>query len=685
MYSVTNDETLTRSFPRVKWWPDLAILTIVCGLFLFSHLGAVSFLDPDEGMYGSIAREMLEEGDWITPHFNGVRYLAKPPLQFWLSALTIAAFGPSEWSVRLWSALPAFGVVLLIWRMGANLYGQSAGLIAGIVFATSVGTFVYTRVTMPDFLLIFALTLTMFGFIRCQALSVERQWPSDGVSHHYSTTFYSMIFWLGMALGVLSKGLLGVILPMIIIGLYLLLGATSSHWAKMTRGAQLIGISRLVIPSSLFTKPAGFLLFVGITVPWHVVAALKNEGFFQYYILDNQLLRFFNSRGYIEDDVPMGTFAFLVVTFVGFFPWSVFLPAAIREVIPSWSTPSSPAGGSQSLIDDSKKLAVNKELVNDASRLLICAWALGILLFFALSRSKLEYYGLPAFPALSIMVGAAWARALQGNRHKTAEASSPGADWNHGPSAERGVFLEGLRWCLGGGAVVCVLVGLSLLIVGSLLEPQAVIAGFGQLNGYYRTLVDQGVDLPNSFLTPFFDYLGGVGMALVVGLPMSYFLFSRNRLISFVVLVGISGAIAWQSHRLNFVLESYQSTLPISQGLLARVGPGDRIVHEGSLDYSAGIPFYTGRQVLLLNGKRGVLDFGSRYEDVHHLFLNNVEFRRLWKGNQRVFLVTGLQVRHSILEHLPSDKLFLLGRYGSHSLYVNQQIEIAKRNTASKN
>ncbi len=166
MYSVTNDKTQARSFLRVKWWPDLAILSIVCGLFLFSHIGAVSFLDPDEGMYGSIAREMAEEGDWVTPHFNGVRYLAKPPLQFWLSALTIAAVGPSEWSVRLWSALPAFGIVLLIWRIGVNLYGQSAGLIAGIVFATSVGAFVYTRVTMPDFLMIFALTLTKFGFIR---------------------------------------------------------------------------------------------------------------------------------------------------------------------------------------------------------------------------------------------------------------------------------------------------------------------------------------------------------------------------------------------------------------------------------------------------------------------------------------------------------------------------------------
>ncbi|MCH6546402.1 MAG: glycosyltransferase family 39 protein [Deltaproteobacteria bacterium] len=675
MYSVTNDETQTRSFSRVKWWPDLAILSIVCGLFLFSHIGAVSFLDPDEGMYGSIAREMAEKGDWVTPHFNGVRYLAKPPLQFWLSALTIAAFGPSEWSVRLWSALPAFGIVLLIWRIGANLYGQSAGLIAGIVFATSVGAFVYTRVTMPDFLLIFALTLTMFGFIRYQCLAVESQWPGDAVNHHSSMTFYSLLFWLGMALGVLSKGLIGIIFPIVILGFYLLLGATSSQLAKFTREPRRIGISPLVFRYSLFTRPAGLLLFLGVTVPWHVVAAWKNPGFFNYYILDNQLLRFFNSRGYVEDDVPMGTFAFLAVTFLWFFPWSLFLPAAIREVIPKWSTPNSSAGGGQSVIHDSKKLTAKKESANEASRLLIGAWALGVLLFFTLSRSKLEYYGLPAFPALSIMVGATWARALQGIGHKTAEASRHGADWDHGPSPERSVTPVCLRRCLGGGAVACGLVGLSLLIAGNLIEPQTVIAGFGQLNGYYRTLVDQGVDLPVNSIRPFFRFLGGVGMALVVGLPLSYFLFSRNRLISFVVLVVVSGAIAWQVHRLNFVLESHQSTLPISQGLLARIGPGDRIVHEGSLDYSAGLPFYTGHQVSILNGTRGALDFGSRYHEVQHLFLKNTDFHRLWKGSQRIFLVTGLMSKESVIEGLPHDKVILVDKYGTRRLYTNKPLK----------
>ena len=161
-----NSNSRITSIPKGNWWIELSILVVVGGLFLFSSLGATSFLDPDEGMYGSIAREMAEEGDWITPRFNGVRYLNKPPLQFWLSALTYSLFGPSEWGVRLWSALPAFGTGLLIWRMGGWLYGGSGGLLGAVVFLTSVGVFRYVRVAATDFLLVFSITLTIFGFLK---------------------------------------------------------------------------------------------------------------------------------------------------------------------------------------------------------------------------------------------------------------------------------------------------------------------------------------------------------------------------------------------------------------------------------------------------------------------------------------------------------------------------------------
>ena len=108
---------------------------------------------------------------------------------------------------------------------------------------------------------------------------------------------------------------------------------------------------------------------------------------------------------------------------------------------------------------------------------------------------------------------------------------------------------------------------------------------------------------------------------------------------------------------------------------MARVGAGDRIVHEGSLDYSAGLPFYTGQQVSILNGTRGALDFGSRYHEAQHLFLKDTAFHRLWKGRQRIFLVTGLMSKESVIEGLPHDRVILVDKYGTRRLYTNKPLK----------
>ncbi|MCH6546403.1 MAG: glycosyltransferase family 39 protein, partial [Deltaproteobacteria bacterium] len=138
-----------------NWIRDLTLLVAVSVPFLFWGIGSVSFLDPDEGMYGDIARGMAIGGDWIRPHFNALPYLEKPPLYFWLGGLTMKLFGPSEWAIRLWSALPALGSVLLAWQLGRLIYGPKAGLIAGLALATNVGFVLYVRKVSTDFLLVF--------------------------------------------------------------------------------------------------------------------------------------------------------------------------------------------------------------------------------------------------------------------------------------------------------------------------------------------------------------------------------------------------------------------------------------------------------------------------------------------------------------------------------------------------
>src|SRR2546428_12900735 len=116
---------------------ELLVLLALSIPFLFAKLG-MPFLDPDEGLYATIAQEMLNGGDWVIPHINGLPYLEKPPLFFWLTGLTFWLVGPSEWATRVWSALPALGTVILTWRIGRRLHGACAGLLAGIVVATVV-------------------------------------------------------------------------------------------------------------------------------------------------------------------------------------------------------------------------------------------------------------------------------------------------------------------------------------------------------------------------------------------------------------------------------------------------------------------------------------------------------------------------------------------------------------------
>src|SRR5439155_1362823 len=165
---------------------------------------------------------------WLLPRRNGLPCVEKPPLYFWLTALTFWAVGPSEWATRLWSALAALGTVLLTWRIGRRLYGSGAGLLAGLVIATVVGNALYIRKASTDQLFVFCLTLAMYGFIR----DTER--PEAG-----RTRF--LLCYLGAALGMLAKGFLGLLFPMLIVGLGLtVVRRLSWRDLNLARGAALV-------------------------------------------------------------------------------------------------------------------------------------------------------------------------------------------------------------------------------------------------------------------------------------------------------------------------------------------------------------------------------------------------------------------------------------------------------------
>ena len=565
-----------RSPPRL---PALVLLLVVSAPFLFVKLG-MPFLDPDEGLYATIALEMASDGDWVMPHANGLPYLEKPPLYFWLTALTFQLLGPSEWTTRLWSALGALGTVLLTWRIGRRLNGEAAGLLAGMIMATMVGNALYVRKASADQLFVFCLTLAIYGFLR----DAER---ADRGGRRF------LLFYLGIALGVLAKGLIG-LFPLLIVGLGLaLVRRLSWRDLNLARGAALV------------------LVVAG---PWHALVAWRSPALFGVYLLDAHLLRFFNARRYVEADVPLSTLGFLAASFVWAFPWAIF---ALARPEPG-RTP--PAGW----------------------RPVIVLWLVVVVGVFALSRFKHEYYALPAFPALAVLAGAAWAG---------------GRDVG--------------RW-LAIGLIGCAVVGLGALWIGAGPTAGQVLDGLAELNAYYRILRDQKVPLPFEH-REFGVLLRGLGWVLLVGWGLATVCWARGwRWTAFASLVGVAGTITLLIFRLLDVVEPHHSVKEVAQAINAQAAPADVLVLEGSLSYGGALPFYTRRRLLLVNGGVDYFQITARLPEARGVFIDTSEMQELWQGPRRVFLVAHRPFDRGLVAALPSASVHDLGEHGGSHLYSNR-------------
>jgi 4-amino-4-deoxy-L-arabinose transferase-like glycosyltransferase len=563
----------------------IAVLAAVAVPALFTGL-RLSFLDPDDGLYGDMAASMAHGIGLVIPRFNGLPYLEKPPLFLWLAAGSLYSGLPAEWLLRAWSALAVLGTALLASRIGERLYGPRAGVLAGVAMVTMVGSALYVHKVSTDFVFVFCLTLTLYGFVR-----------DAGRPERAGRRFLWM--YAGMALGVLTKGLIGVALPALTI-------AVAMAWVRRLSWRDL-------------NPGRGLLLFAALVLPWHVAAAWQAPDLFAFYLGDNQVLRFLGLRAFVEDDVPVTTLGFLVATFLWLFPWVMFLAARRGES------------------GDGPRAA-------SPWRAVPVVWAIVVVAFFCASRSKLEYYALPALPAVAVLAGAAWAGGRDIGR------------W----------LLIGLGACLAGGAWA--------IWMGARLTPEQALWGLAQLNVYYRIVRDQGLGLPFDSAQPFGRLLQGLGLTLIIGWAAAAGSWWRgHRLASFGAVVTMACVIALLLVQLLTVIEPHHSTRPVAEAIKARARGDDVVAHEGSLEYSAALPFYTGRRVVVVNGARGDLEFASRRPEAEGWFVDDRGLEALWAGPRRVFVVTQQPADRTVVARLPRESVFELGHFGSRSLYSNKR------------
>jgi 4-amino-4-deoxy-L-arabinose transferase-like glycosyltransferase len=332
---------------------SLALLTTVFFCFM---LGNRALSVPDEGRYVEIPREMVVTGDYLTPRLNGVKYFEKPVLFYWLEAFSIKLFGLNEFTLRLWPALFALFGCLAVHSAGARLFGRRSGLIAAVVLATSLLYYGMSRAIILDMPVSVLLTAALLSFLvgMHEAPGTRRR-------------LYLWGFYAFSALSVLTKGLIGILIPGMVIGAWIIL----------------LGEWRVLKTMYL---PSGLALFLLIAAPWHVLVARANPEFFQFYFIQEHFLRYLTKMHSRYHPV----WFFIPIIFLGMFPWSAFLVQAVKFNLPgSW-----------------------KERHEHRDALFLLLWAGLVFLFFSASSSKLPPYILPVFPPLALLIGryldAAW-------------------------------------------------------------------------------------------------------------------------------------------------------------------------------------------------------------------------------------------------------------------------------------
>ncbi len=188
---------------RLPW-----LLLLASATLFFLPLGSRALWNTDEGRYAEIAREMLVLKDWISPHLNYVLYFEKPPLMYWLTAASLAVFGQNEFAARFWCAMFGVLTVGIVYILGKRWKGDRAGLLAGVVLATSLGFFCLTQYLVLDMALTFWTTLALYASAR-----ILQERPPELVRR------FSVLLALAMAGGVLTKGPIAFLFPAVVLGL----------------------------------------------------------------------------------------------------------------------------------------------------------------------------------------------------------------------------------------------------------------------------------------------------------------------------------------------------------------------------------------------------------------------------------------------------------------------------------
>ncbi|MDR3744670.1 MAG: glycosyltransferase family 39 protein [Acidobacteriaceae bacterium] len=647
---------------------------IVAAWFVL-HIGSLftpGLLDDVDSIYIEIARSMLLRHDYVTPYIDGIRFFDKPPLMYWLAAGSMHLFGATDWAARLPIALMTLALLLAVYALGLRLFADVSpadhrdrgALYSALALATCIGPFLYTRFFIPDILICLWMTLAVHAFlVALERIHAKERFAKEvvilsaakdprifsevptksalpgassmaqshrdmgGIIETRSALIPCLIFAAVTALNLLTKGLIGVLFPLGFVVFYL----------------ALTGQLRLLLKLRLIPSTLVFLL---IAAPWHILAALRNPaialpaglglpahgGWAWFYLYNEHIARFLQKR--IPHDygqVPVWLFWLLAALWL--FPWTAFLPAAIRRHIRDLRTrvgvPSH--SGAPSMAQLHRDMGGSANLRDHEAALTLLLWAGVVLVFFTFSARQ-EYYSLPAIPALALMAGGLLARA---DRYGLSSSARSALVWH--------------RWLLVPLCSIIAAIAIFFAITAPHTDPHTDIATLLSQGGDYNLSLSHLFDLTGAAMGLFRAPLTFVGLGMIAIGPIAYLLRRSGRTYAANLTMTAAGVClllcmheglvrfypTMGSKGLAQSIVAEQSAHPA----LATQQP-DLILIDGELTAGSTLLFYTRQPVHFVNGHINGPWYGSFWPDAPAVFEDDASLDRLWASPRRIFLLT---------------------------------------------
>jgi len=579
-------------------------------------------LDDADSTHAEAAREMVVTGDYVTLHVNGVRYLEKAPLPYWLVAFSYKVLGVNEFSTRLPMVLAVMLLGILAFCWGRRAFGERTGIYAGLFVYTCAGVYLFTRVLIPEVLLSLLIAAALYFFLT----ALER---AAGAWRWYAG--YAM-----MALGVLTKGLIALVFPCAGAFFFLLVTGEWRRWRE-------------------FRLLSGLGLFLAITAPWHILAGLRNagtaehHGFFWFYFVNEHFLRFLGKR-YPRDYNKLPATLYWTLHLVWLFPWSLYLPAALKTAREEWR-------GRRDGLGAARQSGVRWQS-ESASRTRLLCWILAgvVLIFFAISTNQ-EYYTFPAYLPLLLLLADGVAQCERAE-------------------CERGVRTGWLTTSAGLLAVIGIAASAMLVVglwqsrnlpfeadIGSLLSQQDTNA--------YTLSTSHMLDLSYASFAALRLPAALAALVLLVAPLLSFVLrlFRRHYAATWALAAGLAVFLV-AAHIAFGRFGPYLSSKQLAQEIAARARPEDTVMIYGDQAFGSSLLFYLRRPVDLVEGRTTSMWFGSTFADAPKIYLSDADLQRDWAGSGRVFLFVPPHQKARVDGLLPAK--FVIAEVSGKYVYSNQ-------------